>query len=71
MGLAKAGGRFGPAKHLLNALAHLPTDHIARLTGPSDRRSQIVGLWCSAPQMFAQSIAIRISRPQGLPTRGE
>ena len=27
--LAKAGGRFGPAKHLLNALAHPRADRIA------------------------------------------
>src|SRR6516164_8916943 len=46
MGLAKAGGRLGPAKHLLNALAHLPTDRIARVTGrPTiDGRSPIGGV---------------------------
>jgi hypothetical protein len=31
MRLAKAGGRLGPAKHVLYAIAHLPTDCIARV----------------------------------------
>ena len=44
MGLAKAGGRLGPAKHLLNALAHPATDRIARMAGrPTvDRRAPMV-----------------------------
>src|SRR5205814_5256199 len=32
-GFAEAGSRLGPAKHLLNALAHPPTDHIAGMAG--------------------------------------
>src|SRR5580693_4944039 len=35
VGLAKAGGRLGPTKHLLNALAHPPTDRIAGMAGCS------------------------------------
>ena len=33
MGLAKASDRLGPAKHLLDALAHPPADCIARVAG--------------------------------------
>ena len=43
VGLAKVGGRFGPAKHLLNALTHPHTDRIAGMAGRStiDGRSPI------------------------------
>src|SRR4029077_9332368 len=34
-GLAETGDRLGPAEHLLNALAHPPTDRIARVAGRS------------------------------------
>jgi hypothetical protein len=46
MGLAKAGGTLGPAKHLLNAFAHPPTDRIARVASrpPVDCRSAVCGV---------------------------
>ncbi len=46
MGLAKAGGRLGPAKHLLDALAHPPTDRITGVAGrPAvDRRPPVGGV---------------------------
>ena len=46
MGLAKAGGRRAPAKHLLNALAHPATDRIARVAGRAtvDGRAPIGGV---------------------------
>src|SRR5262252_1891482 len=46
MGLAKAGGALGPAKHLLNALAHPSTDHVAGVVGrPAvDGRAPIGGV---------------------------
>src|SRR6516164_222002 len=34
-GLAETGDRLGPAEHLLNALAHPPTDRIAGVAGRS------------------------------------
>src|ERR1700753_1223683 len=50
MGLAKASSRLGPAKHLLNALAHPPTDRIARVAGRStidaDRRLVVFCATC-------------------------
>src|SRR5258707_10009900 len=46
MGLAKAGGRLGPAEYLLDALAHPPTDRIAGVAGrPAvDCRSPVRGV---------------------------
>jgi hypothetical protein len=46
MGLRKAGGTFGPAKHLLNALAHPPIERIAGVPGrpPVDCRPPIGGV---------------------------
>src|SRR6267378_2312327 len=46
MGLAKAGGRLGPAEYLLDALAHPPTDRIAGVAGrPAvDGRSPVRGV---------------------------
>jgi hypothetical protein len=42
-GLAKASGRLGPAKHLLNALAQLPTDRMAGMAvrSPVDGRAPV------------------------------
>jgi len=44
--LAETGGRLCPTKHFLNALAHPPTDPIARMAGrpPIDGRSPIGGV---------------------------
>src|SRR6266403_5090130 len=46
MGLAKAGGRLGPAEYLLDALAHPPTDRIAGVAGgpPVDCRPPVRGV---------------------------
>jgi hypothetical protein len=42
-GLAKASSRLGSAKYLLNALAHPPTDRIARVAGRSNGGERLSG----------------------------
>ena len=71
MGLAKAGGRLGPAKHLLNALAQPPTDRIAGMAGRPTRRSPSADWWCSAPHAASRCTPAgrRQTRPHRRPCR--